>query len=326
LPRLPLGDTEPGNKSAQGDDYFVAPNPPFGAVFTYYLAEGLQTAKQQRREQEKEIAAEGGNTPFPGWNVIRAEDNEEEPVVVLTVHNAEGELVRRVEGPAAAGFHRVAWDLRYPETSPWQREPADDDFLETSGPLAAPGEYTVTIASRANGELTDLGMSQTFSVVPLRERGLKGADPDTVVAFSRELDDLRRQASAAETAITELLTEIEAIKSALARSLAPAELRQEAQRIQQRLLDLQLSLSGDPNRQLYNEGGPVPVSNRLSVALLGTMFSTYGPTPTHERSLEIGAQAFGPIRSTLDEINGRQLPALRQALDAAGVPWTPGRE
>jgi hypothetical protein len=155
---------------------------------------------------------------------------------------------------------------------------------------------------------------------------LKGADPDTVVAFSRELDDLRRQASGAETAIAELLTEIEAIKSALARSLAPAELRQEAQRIQQRLLDLQLSLSGDPNRQLYNEGGPVPVSNRLSVALLGTMFSTYGPTPTHQRSLEIGAQAFGPIRSALDEINGRQLPALRQALDAAGVPWTPGRE
>jgi hypothetical protein len=37
LPELTLGDFSEGGKASQGDAFFVAPNPPFGAVFTYYL-------------------------------------------------------------------------------------------------------------------------------------------------------------------------------------------------------------------------------------------------------------------------------------------------
>ncbi len=326
LPRFPLGDMETGNKSSQGDQYFVAPNPPFGAMFTYYIAEGLKTAKDARREQEKEIAAEGGDTPFPGWDTILAEDHEESPAIVFTVRDAESNVVRRIEGPAESGFHRVGWDLRYPETSPWQREEDQDDWLATGGPLAPPGQYTVSIAQRADGRLTDLGMEESFSVVPLRQRGLEGADPDAMVAFALELDDMRRQVAGAETAIGELLVEIDAIKSALARSRASADLRARAEDIRGRLLDLQLRLSGDPNRALFNEGGPVPVSRRLSVAFLGTAFSTYGPTPTHRRSLEIAETDFAPINEALGAINDQEMPALRDTLDDAGVPWTPGRE
>jgi len=326
LPRLPLGDSETGNKSSQGDSYFVAPNPPFGAVFTYYLAEGHKTTRDQRREREKEIAAEGGDTPHPGWEAVRAEGQEEEPAMVFTIRDSGGNVVRRIEGPAEAGFHRVAWDLRYPETSPWEREPKEQDWLATAGPLAPPGEYIVSMASRVAGELTDVGTEQQFAVVPLRERGLKGADPATAVAFSLELDDMRRQVSGAETAITELLTEVDAIKSALARSATPAELRDRTELIRQQLLQLQLELVGDSNRELHNEGGPVPVDRRVEVAYLGTAFSTYGPTPTHQRSLEIARAEFEPISTALQEINKQDLPALRSALDEAGVPWTPGRQ
>jgi len=325
LPRRPLGDFDVGNKGSQGDSYFVAPNPPFGAVFSYYLSEDLKTDKEARREREKEIAAEGGDTPFPDWDVIRAEDHEEAPAMVFTVRNSEGNLVRRIEGPATAGFHRVAWDLRYPETSPWQREPEEGGFTP-QGPLATPGEYTVSLASKVLGQFTDLGQQQTFRVLPLRERGLKGADPANMVAFSLELDKLRRDVAGAESAIAELLTEIDAIKSALARSRAAPDLHHRAEAIRQDLLDLQLRLSGDPNRQLFNEGGPVPVTRRLEVAYYGTAFSTYGPTPSHRRSLEIGGAAFDPISTELAEINDQRMPALRDLLDQVGVPWTPGRE
>jgi hypothetical protein len=136
---------------------------------------------------------------------------------------------------------------------------------------------------------------------------------------------MRRQVSGAETAITELLTEVDAIKSALARSGAPAELRDQAEDIRHQLLQLQLELVGDPNRELHNEGGPVPVDRRVMVAYLGTAFSTYGPTPTHQRSLEIAQSEFAPISAALQAINQQALPTLRAALDEAGVPWTPGR-
>jgi photosystem II stability/assembly factor-like uncharacterized protein len=45
IPKLPLGDFEENGKSSQGDSFYVAPNPPFGAVFTYFLKEGLKTAE-----------------------------------------------------------------------------------------------------------------------------------------------------------------------------------------------------------------------------------------------------------------------------------------
>ncbi len=45
----------------------------------------------------------------------------------------------------------------------------------------------------------------------------------------------------------------------------------------------------------------------------------------HERSLEIGEQLFAGIKTALDQIFNTDMPALRKALDEAGVPWTPGR-
>jgi hypothetical protein len=141
IPRVPMGDFEVGGKSSQGDSFFVAPNPPFGAVFTYYLSEDIRTAKEQRRESEKALEKSGGDTPYPGWEDLRKEEIEESPAIVLTVRDASGEIVRRIEGPIKAGFHRVAWDLRYPVSSPWTPEPAGESYIDIPGPLAAPGTY-----------------------------------------------------------------------------------------------------------------------------------------------------------------------------------------
>lgn len=90
-------------------------------------------------------------------------------------------------------------------------------------------------------------------------------------------------------------------------------------------MDLQLQLSGDENRDLAGDSGPVSVAKRINVAQLGTSFSSYGPTPTHERSLEIAEQKFAGIKAALNHIFNNELPALRKAMDEVGVPWTPGR-
>ncbi len=99
LQRMPLGDFQIGGKSSQGDSYYVADNPPFGAVITYYLPESILTAKEQRRKSEKEIEKEGGNTPYPGWETLRAEKAEEAAAVVLTIRDSNGEVIRKIEGP-----------------------------------------------------------------------------------------------------------------------------------------------------------------------------------------------------------------------------------
>ncbi len=153
IPRRPFGR---GAKGSQGDDFFNGDNPPFGAVFTYYLAETAKTLEADRQAREKEVAEAGGDTPYPGWDALREEELEEEPAVLLTVRDAAGDVVRRITGPASAGFHRVAWDLRYPSSAP---EGEAQGFFSRgdSGYLAAPGTYSVSLARRIDGVVTDLG-------------------------------------------------------------------------------------------------------------------------------------------------------------------------
>ncbi|MEL7488986.1 MAG: glycosyl hydrolase, partial [Pseudomonadota bacterium] len=57
----PLAFSEGGS---QGHSYYRAPNPPFGAVFTYYLKDDLQTLAEARQEAEKDKLKEWEDTPF----------------------------------------------------------------------------------------------------------------------------------------------------------------------------------------------------------------------------------------------------------------------
>jgi len=324
LPRMPMGDFEVGGQASQGDGYFVAENPPFGAVITYYLPESILTGKEQRREDEKEIEKQGGDTPYPGWDALHAEKSEEDPAVVLTIRDGNGDVVRKLEGPAKAGFHRIAWDLRYAESSPWTAK-KKDNYIVFPGPLTVPGDFTVSMAIRSNGVLEDTGQQTGIHVKLMRQNALASVTPEEVVAFGKRLDNLDRQGSGAESAIKELLLELGAIKKTLLRSTAADELRDTARALELEVLQLQLQLSGDENREMAGDPGPLSVKQRAGVAQLGTLFSTYGPTPTHQRSLEIAEQNFAAIKTALNRIFGSDLPALRKAMDVAGVPWTPGR-
>ena len=324
LQRMPLGEFRTGSKASQGDAYYIADNPPFGAVITYYLPKAIQTAKEQRREREKEVEKQAGNTPYPGWDALRAEATEEDSAVVLTVRDNNGKIVRKLEGPAKAGFHRVAWDLRYAESGPWTDKP-QDNYIVFSGPLAAPGDYTVSLATRTNGILKDTGLQSTIHVKMMRQNSLATASTTEVVAFGQRLDTLMREGSGADAAMNTLLTELKAVKQTLLRSGTEGDLRAQVRALELQVMDLQLKLSGDENRDLAGDSGPVSVSRRINVAQMGTSFSSYGPTPTHERSLEIAEQEFAGIKATLNKIFNTELPALRKALDEAGVPWTPGR-
>ena len=84
-------------------------------------------------------------------------------------------------------------------------------------------------------------------------------------------------------------------------------------------------LKGNADRALFNNAGAVSVSARLSDAGYGSRTTVYGPTTTQRRSLEIASEEFTEIDQQLQELYSGTLKALLQKLDAAGVPWTPGR-
>lgn len=322
-PRSVLDDSE---KASQGDGFFTAPNPPFGAVFTYYLKDEIRMRKGVRQEKEKAMAKDGAGATFPSWDEIRAEEQEEDPALVLTVRDAGGNVVRRLSGPVQAGFQRVAWDLRYPAVQPWSDRRAEGPQQEPRGALVPPGTYQVSLARRHDGVLTDLGVTQSFEVVALRERGLEGAGTEAVAAFQRETASLRRSALAAQSTLDETARKLKAAREALMRStLGDAAIEREVREMERRVSAMREKLSGQPVRDRFNEDGPVPIMRRLQVAMMGTDDSSYGPTPTHRMSYDIARDEFEPLQRELDTLVRTQIPALERKLDQAGVPWTPGR-
>ena len=327
VPKRPLGCEKSGCKSSQGAAYFQAPNPPFGATFTYYLPDQIRTRHEQRLKREKPLQEAGEDTPYPGWAELITEGLEDDPAIVLTVKNASDEIIRHIEGPVTAGFHRVAWDLRYPAPNPWvpkaERQQSRSDPV---GVLVEPGTYTVHLNRRIDGKLQELNQAQSFEVNSIRQPTLQKATQNQRVAFSRRVDELRRVVSGSVAAIDELVASTDAIKEAVIQSTADAALYESAVSISQRAQQLRDRLTINQARERMSDLGPVPIDHRLGVAGYGMQTSAYGPTENHARSLEIANEEFLEVRPALDRLIDEEFQTLKEKLDSAGVPWTPGRD
>jgi len=310
-------------RASQGDGYFQAENPPFGAVITYYLHEGLQSSAEARQESESEAIEAGEDTPFPGFDVIEAERREAPPRIWLVIRDSEGEVVRRLPGGVSSGFHRVAWDLTYPSTNA-VTEPDTPD-TETSGYLVAPGLYSVELVRQEGGDITPIGEPQEIVVERLTEGALPGAPDDEVVAFWERLGAMQRQLSAANAAIDQAHTRLARLQSALYRTrTAPGALDERHEALRQELLEIEEALQGNQSSQGQYGAEPSTVSSRLSFAQLGTGSSAYGPSRAHEAQLQMAEEAFAGLRDRLTDLVEGDIPAFEAELAEAGAPWTPG--
>ena len=311
----------------RGATFFTADNPPFGATFTYYLEEALETRAARRIEAEKK-AIEAGETPrIPTFDELRAEEEEIEPKIVLTVRAADGEVVRRVEGKTAKGLHRVNWDLRWPsarpvslekvERDPWDRKP--------TGPLAAPGTYSITLSKVVDGVVTDLAGPQSFEVVALELNTFAADDPSAALVFELKTARLERAVRGALKWAGEAEERLTYTRSALYDTPgADTALLAESQRLQTELADILVQLRGDETKEKRNVFLPPSISERVN-RIVGSLWdSTAAPTRTHEQDYEWAAEAF---TAELDRLKAlaSDLEAFEGRLEAAGAPWTPGR-
>jgi photosystem II stability/assembly factor-like uncharacterized protein len=316
-------------KGFQGESFFTAPNPPFGAVFTYYLKDDLKTRSKQRQEAEESIETEGGNVAFPSWEELRAEDREAEPVILITISDEQGNVIRRLTGPTSAGFHRVAWDLRFPTTLPPDNAPLSEEnaFDDPDlGPLAAPGTYRVSIAQRVDGKLTQLAEPQTFQAVPLNLSSLPPADQAAALAFHQKTARLQRALAGAQEVVDETGHRIDAIQRALVETpRADDKLSDEADALERRLADISIALDGDPTMLSRNETLPPAISDRVDRVVESQWSTTAGPTQTDQEAYRLAAQAFAPVLADLRKLVDVDLRALEEKMEQAGAPWTPGR-
>lgn len=310
-------------KGSQGAGYYVAPNPPFGAVFTYYLPEDLKTRKVKRKEMEEKLREEDMNIPWPGWDALEAERREQEPVIWMTVSDMEGNVIRRLKGPAKKGFHRIAWDLKYASPVPVDGE--EEKGRDRGSFMVAPGKYMVSIASQVDGKISLLNEPREFNVVRLHEGSLEGADPEVTAAFWKDLDETMEQLMAVSRKLASAVELTEKMQVALAKSeTGPGKLDTCIFRLREKLLKLDEKLNGYSSKADVGEKNPPNVRERLNVAITGTSYSTYGPTSTHRKSLRLAQKDLKEIIEELKEITGVQIPAVIKKLNEAGAPWIEG--
>ena len=325
VPRRPLGCTEPHCSGSQGDAFYSASNPDFGATFTYYLADGIKSAKDMRREAEKEKEKVNEDVRFEDWDTILDEAREDAPAVVFTVRNASGDIVRQVIGPAEAGFHRVSWDLRYPVLEPWSPEP-EKPSAEAAGVLVVPGMFSVSMQKRVDGVLEPVGEPRQFNVVSIRpDPVLPGTSQEQRVVFESQVDELRRASVGTVASIDEIVLELDAVKIALGRATTSGSLYEIANDLQQRIKAARDRLADNPSRAIYNDFERMSVEARLWHARYAENVGAYGPTPEQQESLRIARAVYDETVADLTELVDTDYDALKSAMDAAKVPWTPGR-
>jgi hypothetical protein len=315
-------------KGSMGAEFFSAPNPPFGAVFTYYLDEELQTRAKARRAEELETEKKNGDTPYPSWEALRIEDREEAPSVLLIVRDSTGSIVRQVTGETEAGLHRTAWDLRLPATDPVVLEqPEFMPYWEQTprGPLAVPGEYSVTLAKRQDGQLVELAGPQTFTVTSLSLSPETSDDPASVQAFKAKAGELYRAVQGAVAHTAELNTRIAHLKVGLRDTPRAGEAEEQALRdIEAKVADISVALEGDTTVSSRNEPAPWSVSQRAGIVYRWLLDSRAEVPGLYEESYAVAASEFQTVLSDLQAAS-RDLSALEEWLDSLGAPWTPGR-
>ena len=167
-----------------GDKQFTGPNPPAGALITYYLKDKL----------------------------------DEKATLKLQIFDRDGKLVQDIERPSREkGLNRVAWNLRL--GGPEVRRPPTEEQLAfgggSRGPQVLPGTYTVklTVNDKVLEERVEVKLDPTINVpvAALQESldmQVKLRDMQTTINLSlRFLDSLEDQLKHAQTTMKTLQKE-----------------------------------------------------------------------------------------------------------------------
>ncbi len=324
--RYPFGGE---GKASLGDAFYTAPNPPPGAVVTYYLPEDVQSARDRRLDSEREAAGRGDDVFYPDWEALRAEDAEDDPRVVAVVRDSSGAVVRRVDGPVDAGVHRVRWDFRYPPPDPASTEPFEKEApwdAEPVGPAAMPGEYRVALEIHQGGERRQVGEAQAFAVTPLGLSALPAPDRAELLAFQRKTADLQRAVLGARQAVDEAQSRIDHLEVALRDTPdATPALSERLAAIEAELRTLRDELLGDATVSSRSEATLPGIAGRVSRIVWGHWYATTAATGTQQENYRVAADAFGPWLARLRDLLETRMASLEADVEAAGGPWTPGR-
>lgn len=313
----------------QGSAYFKAPNPEFGAVFTYYLKEVPKTLKAIRKEKEKELFKKGEYIPQPTVEELRAEADEKSPYLIFTITDDDGNIVRKITSSASAGINRVVWDLKYESHTPVSLK--DNKFEPTekssSGLLAMPGKYSVSMSIVVRGEEKKLFGPVEFNAVVLNNTTLPAENRQELVEFQKKATKLAKTVMGAQKFTEELVRKTDFIRQALNSYSAPFELLDRANGISKELSDILFKFNGSTPPASREEIPPadVPLNYRLEDMIYTHYSSTSNITKNQKVAYDVLYEEIQPVLNRLKQLNDYDIKSIENEMEKLNIPWTPGR-
>ncbi len=306
----------------QGNNEYSAENPPYGAVFTYYMSESLKSIEDTRKEKEKELTKSNSNIPFPGWDKLDEEKRQPKPQILLTIKDSNGEVVNTIEGKNAKGINRVSWDLTYASRSGERLSgPSGGGGWFGGGVQATPGTYTVTLSKLVDGQMTDLSEPVEFKVVRMEEGALKGAGYDEINSFREDFVAFQQKSTETNLMLDKANKTYEAMMRAIKKAKNPTkELYSKLYSLKTKLDEIDLQMNGNSAKsEIGEKTKPSPGNGNLYgiIALSGT----YGPTQNHKDAFNVSVKMLDEVHGNLETVINEDIPALRKELETAGAPW-----
>jgi photosystem II stability/assembly factor-like uncharacterized protein len=321
--------TQDGGYYGQGSNFFYAPNPPYGAIFTYYLKDVPKMLKEVRKEKEKEIFKNKEHMPIPTMDELRAEEDEIAPYLIFTIRDSKGDIVRKISTASSKGTSRINWDLRYADNEEVNLKDGNFDPKSAggSGILAMPGKYTVSLSQVFHEVEIQLAGPVEFIVKVLNNTTLPPTDRSELVAFQDKVSLLVDAVNGAEKFTNELMERTQYVKQAIQNTPdAPFNLMAEANKVELNLHNILWSLNGQTPKASEEENWPAPppIKFRLGNILEASYGNTSSPTQTQRDQYALLEEEFPPILAQLKEIAQKDLKALEDEMVKLGAPWTPG--
>lgn len=316
VPRSSIGNT--------GADYYFAKNPTFGAEFTYHMADDFKTKKQARKNREVELNKSKKNIPFPGWDALDDEIEEQNAKVILTIQDKDGNVINKIMEKASKGSHRISWNLTH--FNPFAISVNGNSRRRYGGgSMVTPGSYSAFLHLEQNGKVTILDGPISFEVKSIREGVLKGASYSDYNKFRIELTSLLSEINAVQDVLSESNKKQKAFVKALGRTnIIPGTTESKLTSLKEELTRINKILSGSPSRSEVGERNPAGLQNFLYSAFDG-LENTYGPTDLHKKSLATAKELLKEVKSEVKTVIETKVSEIEKILKLAGSPYIKGQ-
>lgn len=319
IPTNPLGLRGRGH---QGESFYLAKNPDFGATIRFYLKEVPQSLKDKRKKDMEE-----GHLIYPSNSDFFAEDNEESAYLLFVIKDKDGNEVRKIKTGASQGINSVNWNLRYPTTSPITLKPSTPGRYSDAdeGPLVLPGTYSVEFYLCDNGGVKKMGNNQSFEVKALENSSLARQTAESI-EFKTKLAELRRQFFGTASQLGDLSKQLKYIKAAI-QNYPNADLAWLKE-----VKDLELSivkvngLMWGQNHLSKRDVETLPgTGGRIETIVYQTWYSTSDPTSTQKEQYTIAMEEYEAIKTKVLSVRNK-ISVIEEKMNVKGIPYTPYRE